>query len=464
MPGYGKSLGAALGQLAFGGDDPEQSKSGMRGMLDGARAGAYDANRQQSLAQALKEQADAANKNAQTNILTNRGSNVDLSMAAESGVPMPQINAFRDYLKTGVKPMSSATGDASTDEAIGIAPAPQFDNSVMAKLAPLMKRNLPYLTNVGDIKIDDAAQADATYNTTGLINRVAGGGKQGDAVRALLAAKGKGEFDNLGGNGVFSGIDGGQQLNAVGTSAAGENNAQAGAAKASAASSYASAGASNARAAQTRQETLQGGKTGQTQIITDAAGNVTLVDKVTGQARPALYADGKAVGAKLPPGRGDKPLTEGQAKAVAFASRMENSISIVDKLAADGVNKSVPGSRAGWGVGTAVNSAQPESFQQLDQAKRDFVNANLRRESGAVISDSEFDNAEKQYFPQVGDGPKVIKQKATNRRIALEGMKADIPASSGDITGDIGRRAGGAPGGGIPDMSAIDAEIARRRK
>ena len=209
MPGYGQSLGAALGQLAFGGGDPERSKSGMKGMLDGAHAGAYEASAKQSLAQALKAQADAANTNAQTGILTNRGANVDMSMAAESGVPMPQINAFRDYLKTGVKPMSSATGDMQTDEAIGIAPAPTFDNGVMAKLAPLMKRNLPYLTNVGDIKIDDAAQADATYNTTGLINRVAGGGKQGDAVRALLAAKGKAEFDNLGGNGVFSGVDGG---------------------------------------------------------------------------------------------------------------------------------------------------------------------------------------------------------------------------------------------------------------
>jgi hypothetical protein len=65
--------------------------------------------------------------------------------------------------------------------------------------------------------------------------------------------------------------------------------------------------------------------------------------------------------------------------------------------------------------------------QQLDQAKRDFVNAVLRRESGAVIADSEFDNADKQYFPQVGDSKDVIEQKARNRAVAIEGMKADIP-------------------------------------
>lgn len=448
MPGYGQSLGAALGQLAFGGGDPMNTKSGMKGMLDGAHAGAYEANAKQSLAQALKAEADAANTAAQTGILTGRGANVDLTMAAESGVPLPQINAYRDYLKTGVKPMSSATGDMQTDEAIGIAPAPSFDNGVMAKLAPLMKRNLPYLTNVGDIKIDDAAQADATYNTTGLINRVAGGGKQGDAVRALLAAKGKAEFDNLGGNGVFSGVDGGQQLNAVGTSAAGENVARAGSANASAANSYASAGQHKASTDKIRQEITQGGKSGQTQIITDAAGNVTLVDKVTGMARPATYADGQTVGAKVG-GKSDKPLTEGQAKAVAFASRMENSISIVNDLAAGGVNKSIPGSRAGYGVGSVVNMMQPEARQQLDQAKRDFINANLRRESGAVISDPEFSNAELQYFPQPGDGPKVIAQKATNRKIALEGMKADIPANMGDATGNIIRKASGAPASNI---------------
>ena len=62
--------------------------------------------------------------------------------------------------------------------------------------------------------------------------------------------------------------------------------------------------------------------------------------------------------------------------------------------------------------------------QQFEQAKRDFVNATLRRESGAVISDSEFANADKQYFPQPGDGPEVIAQKRRNREIAIAGIGA----------------------------------------
>ena len=65
--------------------------------------------------------------------------------------------------------------------------------------------------------------------------------------------------------------------------------------------------------------------------------------------------------------------------------------------------------------------------RQLDQAKRDFVNAVLRRESGAVISDAEFANADQQYFPQIGDDAATKAQKARNRAVALEGMKADVP-------------------------------------
>lgn len=43
---------------------------------------------------------------------------------------------------------------------------------------------------------------------------------------------------------------------------------------------------------------------------------------------------------------------------------------------------------------------QSAERQKFEQAKRNFVNAVLRNESGAVIADSEFKNADKQYFPQ----------------------------------------------------------------
>ena len=436
----GQSLGQALGQFAFGGNSRQ---SEMKGMLEGAQAGSFDAKRQESLAQALKAQAEASQLQSDNERRTPQSI---LSNAMTGyGIPQDESQAVGQFMKTGTLGGQYAP---SIDGMGPTAPAPAW----AGKLADMGRsiQGVNTALTIGDKSSKSIAEAAATNNETDMLQQVSRGGDPQSVLRALLAAKGKGEFDNLGGNGVFSSIGGKQELNAVGTTAAQQNQAQAGASRASAANSYASAGQHNASRDKTLQEIKQGGKSGQTQIITDANGNVTLVDKVTGIARPAVFADGQTVGAKVASST-PKPLTEGQAKAVAFASRMENSISIVDKLAAGGVNKSVPGSRAGWGVGAAVNLVQPQERQQLDQAKRDFINANLRRESGAVISDGEFSNAELQYFPQVGDGPKVMEQKATNRRIALEGMKADIPANMGDATGNVIKKAGAPAGSAFGD-------------
>ena len=72
----------------------------------------------------------------------------------------------------------------------------------------------------------------------------------------------------------------------------------------------------------------------------------------------------------------------------------------------------------------------------LDQAKRDFTNAVLRRESGAAIAQSEFDSADKQYFPQIGDSDKVIAQKARARQIAIQGVLAEVPKGTKPLNVD----------------------------
>jgi len=60
--------------------------------------------------------------------------------------------------------------------------------------------------------------------------------------------------------------------------------------------------------------------------------------------------------------------------------------------------------------------------QQVDQARRNFITAVLRKESGASISPSEFANEEKKYFPQTGDTDTVIKQKQDARELAIKAM------------------------------------------
>lgn len=83
------------------------------------------------------------------------------------------------------------------------------------------------------------------------------------------------------------------------------------------------------------------------------------------------------------------------------------------------------------------NVLQSAERQQFEQAKRNFVNAVLRRESGAVISPSEFQNAAIQYFAQPGDKEETLLQKAANRNTVINNLfnEANVyrPVAPGDI-------------------------------
>lgn len=149
--------------------------------------------------------------------------------------------------------------------------------------------------------------------------------------------------------------------------------------------------------------------------------------------------------------RDTKPLTEGQSKSALFGSRMAMANQIFDTLEQSGTTTSTPGMNSGYGIGSVVNALSGKDQQQLMQAKRDFLNAVLRRESGAVIGESEFAGGEKQYFPQVGDTKEVIAQKKANREAAMRGVLIDVPSNKRDeivseITGQ-GASKGGATKG-----------------
>jgi hypothetical protein len=176
-----------------------------------------------------------------------------------------------------------------------------------------------------------------------------------------------------------------------------------------------------------------------------------IVDPRTGESRP-VTAGGAPIGPKERP---VKPMNDAQSKAALFGSRMEASNKVLESLATEGTTTSIPGARAGFGVGPTLNVLSSSKQQQLNQAKRDFVNAVLRRESGAVISDAEFDNAEKQYFPQVGDGDAVKKQKADNRAIAIRGVQAEVPPEHRGTMKEIQGGATASWGDVPPDISAI---------
>jgi len=101
------------------------------------------------------------------------------------------------------------------------------------------------------------------------------------------------------------------------------------------------------------------------------------------------------------------------------------------------------------GVG---NLAQSEKFQKFKQARSAFVQAMLRDESGAAIQTSEFVRLEREMFPQPGDTPDVISQKAAARRVAIDAMKKSAgPGYKSSEAAQAG-----------PSRADIEAEIRRR--
>jgi hypothetical protein len=131
----------------------------------------------------------------------------------------------------------------------------------------------------------------------------------------------------------------------------------------------------------------------------------------------------------VPIGAKESPITESQANANIYASRATEANRILAEIGGAYQPAKINAQQAlastplvGGVLGWAGNKALTDNDQMVAQAQRDFINAVLRKESGAVIAQSEFDNAAKQYFPQPGDSEAVIVQKARNRETALRGL------------------------------------------
>jgi hypothetical protein len=171
---------------------------------------------------------------------------------------------------------------------------------------------------------------------------------------------------------------------------------------------------------------------------------------------------------------GAKPLTESQGKAAGFGVRANDADSIIRDIGGSGdvqpglikrTAEAVP--FVGDALGTLTNWTQSEPQQKVEQAQRNFINAVLRRESGAAIGSEEFDNARTQYFPQPGDAPETVAQKEMNRQATIAAMKtesghgyeqarAEFEARKAAISGD--RKATAGAGGNtvaLPDGQVL---------
>lgn len=154
----------------------------------------------------------------------------------------------------------------------------------------------------------------------------------------------------------------------------------------------------------------------------DGSGNpVPYLVSPGGQIKRAQVEGETATGPANPFSTGGK-MTEAQSKDALYAGRMLASEKVLRDVESVGTSTVERGK--GYLSDKLGYNLRGDQYQKFDQAQRDFINATLRRESGAVISPSEFDNANKQYFPMPGDTKEVIEQKRANRREAIRGIGA----------------------------------------
>lgn len=154
-----------------------------------------------------------------------------------------------------------------------------------------------------------------------------------------------------------------------------------------------------------------------------------------------------------------KEPTQGQFVAATFGERAQKAEQDFAALKEGGFDRADRATAAGNSM-ASILGLQSQEFRRQKQGERNFVNALLRRESGAAISPSEFQNAEEQYFPRAGDDEATQKQKAENRAIAIAGLMAEGAPAASRVQGQIKNAKSGGSTGSFGNESPLSAGVA----
>ena len=121
------------------------------------------------------------------------------------------------------------------------------------------------------------------------------------------------------------------------------------------------------------------------------------------------------------PKPGDRPASS-EFTARGFADKARQADESLGQVESSGFN---PASIMTGLRSMLPNVAQGSDLQVSEQSRRQFVNAILRRESGAAIPPEELKNYTKQYFPVPGDSDATRAQKAQARKLAIANLEAE---------------------------------------
>lgn len=151
------------------------------------------------------------------------------------------------------------------------------------------------------------------------------------------------------------------------------------------------------------------------QIVQDADGSQHRVNMDSGEKFP--------IGLTKPP-KAEGNSTESERSAAGYLGRMEAAEKGVGELNDGNPTYLTSAAAAIPGIGEDVRKAVASTEQNMHkQYADDWIRAKLRKESGAVIGADEMKAEYETYFPQRGDSPAIVKQKAQARAQAAEQMR-----------------------------------------
>lgn len=129
---------------------------------------------------------------------------------------------------------------------------------------------------------------------------------------------------------------------------------------------------------------------------------------------------------------GGPKLTEGQSKDLQYFGRgnaanlelASNGSALTG--AVDSAIRAIPV----IGQSSIGNALVSDKRQLAEQSGSEFVNALLRKDSGAALTPDEVENYGKTYLPKSGDGDAVLKQKQAARQRAIQGIRDGLGSAA----------------------------------
>ena len=154
-------------------------------------------------------------------------------------------------------------------------------------------------------------------------------------------------------------------------------------------------------------------------------------------------ADKPFVGGRQISGKKDKKYTEAATKSAKFAVRMQKELDVIEELERSGFSPinvrdqlvaNTPFLRQ---EGMLNNMAKSGKYQIYDNAVKNFVMAQLRDVSGAVVGFEEIRTNMPLYMPILGDSLGAIKEKQERRRNVLSAMIASSQGAYEEFNNDL---------------------------